>query len=174
MRSEFLVRVLTDSSNPNANGYIAGCGMSTRPSFYSGRGATTTDLSSAKLERIYQAIERNVSGNAAKAFARMVRDIPVLSATDFLLCLERFVAADWQWEKDMLGQENGIYATDMGSALGTVVSVLGGSRDRDETVAIRYDFLLRHDLKEPRLGKGQSVYGYSYDSNRDEHRRIYA
>lgn len=160
MRSEFLVRVLTDSSNPNANGYVAGCGMSTRPSFYSGRGATTTDLSSAKLERIYQAIEHNVGQEAARAFARMVRDIPVLSATDFLLCLERLVAADWRWNKDMLGKENGIYATEMGSALGTVVSVLGGSRDRDETVAIRYDFLLRHDLKEPRMPKGTDIYGY--------------
>ncbi len=134
--------------------------MSTRPSFYSGRGATTSDLSSAKLERIYQAIENNVGQKAAKAFARMVRDIPVLSATDFLLSLERLVAAGWRWEKDMLGQENGLYAEDFGTALCTVASVLGGSRDRDETVAIRYDFLLRHDLKEPRMPKGTNIYGY--------------
>lgn len=163
MKSEFLVRVLTDSSQPLDNGYVPGCGMSTTPSFYSGRGATRTDLSSAKLERIYQAIERNVGLWAATAFARMVRDIPVLSATDFLLNLERFVAAGWRWKKSMLDKKNGICVEDFDTALGTCVSVLAGSQDRDETVAIRYEFLLQHDLKDPRLVDSVDVHGRRYE-----------
>ena len=50
---EYLNKVLTDSR------YGDGCGMSTRPEYYSGRGATTTDLNSDQLKLIYNAIEKN-------------------------------------------------------------------------------------------------------------------
>jgi len=152
MHSDFLVRVLTAPPTRNADGQFWGCGMATRPSFYSGRGATTTDLSSRKLECIYQEIDRNVGPKAAMAFARMVRDIPVLSATAFLLSLEQLVEAGWHWEEAMVVKTNGTYAEDFGSALGTVACVLSGDNRRDETVVIRHDFLRRHDLQEPRIG----------------------
>jgi len=132
------------------------CRMSGRPEFYSGRGATSRDLSSDKLESIYGRIEKHPGKKAAEDFARMVADIPVLSATDFLLSLYRLEANGWAWDKRLLGRENGLYARMPGEALGTIVSALGGFLDRDDTVGIRYEFLKKHSLKDPKM----RTYGY--------------
>lgn len=153
MFSQFLARVLTDST------LRGGCGMSTRPAFYSGRGATSSDLSSEKLERIYKAIIVNVSMKAADAFALMVANLPCLSATDFLLALARLEGAEWVWRTSMVGSENGRYADSFGAAMGTVLETVSG-RKTDETVSIRRQFLNNHGIKDPKAG--QDKYGYGW------------
>jgi hypothetical protein len=143
---EFLEHVLTESS------HTTGCGMSTRPGYYSGRGATRTDLNSEKLERIHAAILKNKGEDAAKAFIEMVVNIPVLSATDFLIALTALDASDYNIEAVWganLGSNKGIYLEGEGEAWGTIGSVLGGMADRDETPSIRGPFLRRHGVRSP-------------------------
>jgi hypothetical protein len=154
MQNEFLIRALTRAPSDG------GCGMSTRPEFYSARGATTSDLSSEKLERVYEAVLTHVGKNAAKAFARMVASIRTLSATEFLLTLGRLEANGWRWNRNLLGDGKGIAFDDFGSALCTVVEVLGATRyeRRDETVSIRYAFLSARGMRDPLVPKGRSVY----------------
>jgi len=161
LESEFLVRVLTASGNPGADGKRAGCGMSLRPAFYSGRGATRTDLSSATLEVVFEAIERNVGPKAAMAFARMVRDIKVLSATNFLLALQRLEAAEWRWNRSMASGLTGVHCEDMADAFCTAVEIVGSANrpQVDETISIRWDFLSMHGLREP-LAPKTNVYAY--------------
>ena len=140
--------------------------MSTRPEFYSGRGAIGSDLDSKKLETIYQKVKREHGEKAAENFAQMVADIPVLSATDFLLTFYRLDSYGWKWDKNLLGKERGIdIGPDHGDgkriAIGvaTIVSVLGGMSDRDETLAIRGQFLREHGIKDPRAKEG-SIYSF--------------
>ena len=138
----------------SARGIVTKAGMSARPEFYSGRGAIRDDLTDGKLERIYVRIEHEYGKDAAQEFAQMVADIPVLSATDFLLSLYRLEGHDWKWDKSFLGNEKGLYAADAGSALGTVMSVLF-STGRNETEYIRGRFLERHGIK---TEKPESIY----------------
>jgi hypothetical protein len=103
-----------------------GAGLGVRPEFYSGRGAKRGDLPTESLERIYEAIQIHKGKHAAKQFAQMVADIPSLSATDFLINLERLHNADFVWRKEMLANTRGVYATSFGSALGTVMEGFHG------------------------------------------------
>lgn len=133
---EFLHKVVTD------------CGMSVRPEFYSGRGATTADLDSQKLERIWAAIQTHLGEDAAQGFVDMVVDLPCLSATDFLLALERLDFGGWRWNKNKRGNERGIYPADEMSAWATLGSVLFGS-NVDQTDEIRRPFLLARGVDLP-------------------------
>ncbi len=166
MFSQFLDRVLTESS------LKGGCGMSARPGFYSGRGATSSDLNSKSLERIFQAIVRNVSAEAGTEFVKMVADIPVLSATDFLLTLGKFEQNNFVWSKALLSDHGGRYFENKAEAFGTVMEALSSVSGRraerhDETSYIRGEFLRSHNVK-PKPGVmdkyGYGGYGYGgYD-----------
>ncbi len=129
-------------------------GMSARPEFYSGRGAIIDDLTGPKLERIYGHIKHEHGGEAAQNFVQMVADIPVLSATDFLLSLYRLEENDWKYDQKLLSGQKGIdIGPDYGDgnrgaiALGTVMTVLSGRGDRNETGAICNLFLRDHGIK---------------------------
>jgi hypothetical protein len=145
MFSEFLATVLTRTSHAPD-----GCGMSTRPDFYSGRGAITADLDDTILEKLWTAIKANRGDEAAAAFVLMVEAIPVLSATDFLITLAALDRNDYAWDarfvsgakgidirRDDDGRHNGV------SAVCTMAAMLGRG-DRDETAWIRNPFLRRH------------------------------
>lgn len=125
--------------------------MSARPEFYSGRGAITCDLNDRILEQVYAGVQREHGKEAAQHYAQMVADIPVLSATDFLLSLYRLEGNDWKWDKKLLGREKGVYVdgkTDqekMAISLATIGGALGTIRD--ETTSIRMEFLRRHNIK---------------------------
>lgn len=142
MQSEFLMRVLTTST------LHGGCGMSARPSFYSGRGATISDLNSSKLTRIWTAIQTHVGEQPAAEFVKMVAVIPCLSATDFLLNLARLEANSWCWSADLLGSERGVFVDSELTAWATVGEVL--SQRNDETELIRGDFLRARGCVRPR------------------------
>jgi hypothetical protein len=159
MFSDFLTETLTGST------HCGGCGMSVRPGFYSGRGATTADLSSDKLERLFCAIKKHAGEPAAEAFVNMVAAMPSLSATDFLLSLARLESNGWTWHKRLLGAEKGLYAEDEGSAWGTVFARLGGAGERDDTATIRGAFLRAHGEELP--AHERSPYEHSMRYHRD-------
>ncbi len=129
------------------------CNMCARPEYYSGRGATLTDLNSKILEAVYVDI-KNIYGNqAAKNYAQMVADIPELSATDFLLTLYSLEGNKWEWNKRLLGNQKGIYidgATDeakIAVAFATIANGLYSINDRDETELIKGEFLMKHIIE---------------------------
>jgi hypothetical protein len=137
--------------------------MSTSPSYYSGRGATTDDLNDAILEKIWTAVEKNRGKNAAKAFVDMVEAVPVLSATDFLITLAALDRADWKWHPRLVSSAKGVDIArnadgshNEASGLATMASMLFG-RDRDQTFTIRGAFLRRHGRK---VKTPPNVYGY--------------
>lgn len=121
----------------NISVFIQEAGMSTRPEFYSGRGAISCDLSPLHLQKIHAAIRKTVGPDAATQFVVMVDSLPKLSATDFLLACQQFQYNDWKWDESMTPKSNGIHATDYGSGMGTIFSVMGGMSRRDETASIK-------------------------------------
>lgn len=131
----------------DARNIVRKAGMSDRPEYYSGRGAMTCDLNDTILESAYKLINQEHGEAAAKSFAQMVVDIPKLTATDFLLTLYYLEGNNWEWNKRLLNDTQGIYATDEGSGMGTILSVLGGLGERDETYFIRGEFLRRHGIQ---------------------------
>jgi len=149
----------------NARQIAMNAGMSTRPEFYSGRGAIACDLNDKILEKTYQGIKKEHGEDAAEQFAQMVADVPKLSATDFLLTLYRLEGRGWKWDKRMLGDENGVdVGPDYGNgtresiAMATIGNVIGGMSKRDETSYIRGEFLRRHNLDAPK--RKQSNYHF--------------
>lgn len=141
--------------------------MSTSPSYYSGRGATTTDLDDASLEKIWTAIKTHQGAEAAQAFVLMVESIPVLSATDFLITLSTLEQNDFRWDArdekhaskggiDITRKDDGSY--DGVSVFCTAMSMFGGSGRRDDTWAIRSAFLARHGRK-PKSPENSRHYG---------------
>lgn len=138
------------------------CKMSDRPSYYSGRGATTTDLGGAQLEMIYKEIKRQaeeppcfgqkpVPAGAHEQFVAMVKSLPSLGATDFLVALSDLEAANWVWNEP---RREGIPGVDLNEddedrrnlvAAATVFGMLSrdDKADARNTRSIRCDFLRR-------------------------------
>jgi hypothetical protein len=145
----------------DARQIVSEAGISAHPEFYSGRGAIRDDLNDRILEKVYQGVQREYGEEAAKQFVQMVADIPKLSATDFLLNLYSLEGQEWKWNKKVLGNENGI---DVGPDYGegtrefiaetSVLHVLGGMSDRDETAYIRGQFLRRHGIDKKERVRG--------------------
>lgn len=133
--------------NVSAREIVRQCGMSDRPGYYSGRGATTSDLDSVKLERIYTAIRSQVSEDAASNFVEMVAALPVASATDFLITLYMLASNDWKWDAALLSKEKGIYPDNETSAFFTIAEVMAGLGKRDQTAMIVSSFLANHGKK---------------------------
>ena len=77
--------------------------MSTRPEFYSARGAIACDLNSPILEMIFKGVKAEIGEDAAKQFIQMVADIDVLSATHFLNTFYVFGENGWKWERPKKG-----------------------------------------------------------------------
>jgi len=125
--------------------------MSTCPEYFSGRGATLTDLNSEILEKIYQGIEKEFGEKAASNYVKMVDGIKVLSATTFLQELYLLESRGWEYvpKRDESGivvpkNEDGEYNTELGM-LG-MISALSSS-GRDDTQQIKGHFLLTHGIK---------------------------
>ncbi len=142
-------------------------GMSDRPEFYSGRGATSSDLNDQILEKVYGVVNREYGDKVSKRFVQMVADIPVLSATDFLNTLYGFESSGWKWNKKLVikrgidvGPDDGTKSREL-NGMCTILSVLGGMSSRDETGYIRGQFLTRHGVKNSKSKKDNSCcFGY--------------
>lgn len=134
--------------------------MSARPEYYSGRGATLSDLDSKLLEMIYQGILKEIGQNAAKELIKMVEDLDVLSATHFLNSLYALEARSWRWERRQR-KAGPMDHIDVGSDQDPEARLtiglcsigawgLGGS-DRDETDTIRGAFLQKYGSRKTKL-----------------------
>ena len=128
--------------------------MSTRPEYYSGRGAIRCDLDGSMLEGIYQGILKEYGEDAAKNFVEMVADIKILSATTFLEELYQLQLNDWKYTKKethaagvtVPKNEDGEYdETSMRSGMIGIMNAMHNTRD--ETNSIRGRFLKSHGIK---------------------------
>ena len=126
--------------------------MSIRPEFYSGRGAIIGDLNSGLLEMIYQGVKQEYGDKAAAHFVQFVYDQKKLSATGFMNAFYVFVDYNnCEWKPQTVehkamddvdvGPDNG-HRLDIGVA--TMIGVFSHQTERDETEAIRAEFLMRH------------------------------
>lgn len=79
----------------SARKIVYSVGMSGRPEFYSGRGATMSDLDGDRLYAIYQKIAQELGTRQADAFVTMVKKLKTLSATNFLNALYALELNDW-------------------------------------------------------------------------------
>ncbi len=86
-------------SKLRAEDIVREAGMCSRPEYYSGRGATLSDLNSKILDKVYSGIQKAHGKNAADDFTKMVENIPKLSATDFLLSVYRLEQNNWKYDK---------------------------------------------------------------------------
>jgi hypothetical protein len=150
---------------------IRNSNMSTRPEYYSGRGAITCDLNSDILQKIYLGIEKEYGKTAAKNYIKMVQDIKVLSATTFLQELYMLFENNWKFKKKKVQasgisvqkNENGEY--DEQSVLSGMLGIFAAmsSGGRDETERIRGGFLHTHGIKE-KVVYGYNVNGHYYNA----------
>lgn len=136
---------------------IRNSNMSTRPEYYSGRGAITCDLNGNQLEKIFQGIKKEFGDKAAQNFVKMVDDIKILSATTFLEELYMLFYNDWKYKKkpkerqakgiSVPKNENGEY--DDRSMLSGMMGIFAAmsSGGRDQTPEIKSYFLMNHGVK---------------------------
>ncbi len=115
--------------------------MSARPGYYSGRGATTSDLNSKFLNQIADAIKKEYGDQAHDNYVKMVWEMPSLSATAFLNNLYGLERAGWDLAKAHLSNDGNSFESE-GEAWGLMLEVLAHSKtDRfDQTESIRNGF----------------------------------
>ncbi len=143
--------------------------ISTCPEYYSGRGATRSDLNAEILQGIYQGILKEFGKDAAKNFVKMVADIKVLSATTFLEELYQLSYCDWKYiEKKrhadgvVVGKnEDGEY-DELNGMVGVITAMFHDGRD--DTESIRGHFVRSHGIK-PKGGTRHidSIGNYYYE-----------
>lgn len=75
---------------------ISSVGLSDSPEYYSGRGATISDIDGEKLYSIYKKILEEMGEKQAKAFVTMVKSLKQLSATNFINALYALEINDWK------------------------------------------------------------------------------
>lgn len=154
----------------SAQEIVGMCGMGRNPGFYSGRGATMSDLNSDILEKIYTGVKAAHGINAGEEFVQMVADIPKMSATDFLCNLYNLENNNWNWDKRMTREESGVYvdarSDDQKFAQGmmTIANVMSGMNARDDSLYIKGRFLRDHGVKltQTILGPYGKIVGYGY------------
>lgn len=143
--------------------------MSARPEYYSGRGATLTDLNAKILSGIHKGIGKDFGKGAAKNFVKMVADIKVLSATTFLQELEMLEYNDWKYtEKE--SHANGISIPknkdgeyDEQSMMSGMIGLIGAmTNTRDNTSAIRTGFLRANGIGQKDGHGERDQYGNEY------------
>ena len=141
--------------------------MSTRPEYYSGRGAILADLDSDILDGIHMGIEAEYGKSAAKNFIKMVADIKVLSATTFLEELYQLNYNGWKYSVKKTHasgitvpkDENGNYDM-MGGMFGMMIALSGGNRD--DTQRIKGNFLRKNGIAPTET---RVYYGYGNQYN---------
>jgi hypothetical protein len=132
---------------------IRDAGMCTAPSFYSGRGATPTDLNDDILEKLYQGIEGNPEfpDCAAEGFLDLVENLPKMSATDFLIALDALAFDDWVWKNEVEHLDGTSIPPDRGNGVHEAIAfctIASQAFNRvDQSWMIRNDFLQRHGRK---------------------------
>ncbi|MDD4412863.1 MAG: hypothetical protein PHR00_04435 [Patescibacteria group bacterium] len=130
---------------------VENANMSARPGYYSGRGATLSDLNDAILNKIAKSIKENYGDKAFDSFVSMVWDMKVLSATAFLNNLYTLESVDWDLSQFSLTNSDKHFENE-GEAIELVATVFSrSSKDNDST-----DFftdLIRKNFVRPNLSK---------------------
>jgi hypothetical protein len=133
---------------------IRNSNMSTRPEFYSGRGAILCDLNGEILQKIYIGIENQYGKRAANNYVKMVADIKILSATTFLQELYSLFNSNFKYIKKknhangIAIQKNNDGDYDGNSVAMGMVSIFESlSNNRDDTQMIKNGFLVCHGIK---------------------------
>lgn len=130
-------------------------GMSSRPEYYSGRGAMTCDLNSNQLLRIHGLIQREYGNDAAKNFVEMVANMRDLAVSNFLTCLYHLESRNWKYtgfQSDLPAgiavekHADGSYNLESGM-LGITEAIYSGNRN--ETEFIRGPFLRKVGYEAP-------------------------
>jgi hypothetical protein len=138
-------------------------GMSFRPEYFSGRGATTTDLNGEMLFKIYNSIKKENGERAAEAYVEMVKSIKTLSATNFLNSLYLLEACKWVYKKSDFESDSDLGPDcdgRIGVAFATIANTLSNG-DRDDTFFIRNSFM--HKIGQP-SEKPKSPWLYADDN----------
>ncbi|HYE67596.1 MAG TPA: hypothetical protein VEA58_03235 [Anaerovoracaceae bacterium] len=121
---------------------VTNAGMSDRPGFYSGRGATTTDLNSVILNKIADQIQEHFGQSAHDSYVEMVWSMPSMSATAFLNNLYSLGRADWDLAKAEISNNGATFESE-GEAFGLIMetmSQLKGNQKIDESEQIKSGF----------------------------------
>lgn len=158
----------------SAREIVRSVGMSDRPEYYSGRGATTSDLDGDKLYAIYQKITKELGTKQADAFVTMVKKLRTLSATNFLNSL--YDLERCEWVENISFHESNI---DIGSdgpgreamAFATLAEALsGGSHTRrDDTEYIKSSFLRKVGFEiGPKEREREYVVGRNFGINQSD------
>lgn len=143
-------------------------GIINRPSYYSGRGPTTSDLNDKILQRAFEKIDHHLGSEASAAFVAMVAALPQASATDFLIGLDNLARAAWHFSPDVTSTRNGLYPDCPRSAFGSVMSVLSRRKRIQEDAAhrlrignedVRGAFLRRHQPR-PEISDHSDPYAW--------------
>jgi len=125
----------------NIQEIIRNAGMSERPGYYSGRGATLSDLDSTILNKIAKSIKESYGNEAFNNFVSMVWNMKVLSATAFLNNLYALERANWNLSEISL-TDSDAYFENEGEAMGLLASVLSRSSEESGfTKSIRDGFV---------------------------------
>ncbi len=133
------------------------CGMSSRPEYYSGRGATLSDLNSEILLKIQKRIKEVFGDKEAKAFVQMVKTLKTLSATTFLQELYILHSRDWQTKPNGVNDACGVVIPKdddgnyniAGGMFGMLAAMTHDGRD--DTRQIRAQFLRSNGIRSEEL-----------------------
>jgi len=125
-------------------------GICPEPSYYSGRGARSDDLSGEQLFKIHQIIKEELGKSQAREFVIMIRNLSCLSATNFLKSLYELEDNTWGFYKRKESNVDlGTHEKTRGViAFATIFSYNTG----DATHFIRRTFLDKLDVAERCIG----------------------
>ncbi len=140
-------------------------GMSGRPEYYSGRGATMSDLDGDRLYAIYQKIAQELGTRQADAFVTMVEKLKTLSATNFLNALYALERNDWNLTEF---NESNIDVGPDGAGRGMIAFATVAESlffcGRDDTEYIRSSFLRKIGFERgPREREREYCYDDDYE-----------
>lgn len=132
--------------------------------FYAGRAPSTRDVNSQILEAIRIGLRDEVSQEAAVNFVRMVNQLDDLSASSFVVALERFFASDCKEVLSAQRKEDRTRIDAHGDdrarkqSLGLVLQVASGPTISEEDIAarsedIKADFIRWHEHDIPKEEK---------------------
>lgn len=123
----------------SAKEIICSVGMCERPEYYLGRGARTSDLDGNKLYSIYQKITQEIGEKQAKTFVNMIKEMKMLSATNFLNAFYELEQNNWELNISERNTKN--YDVTEAIAFATLSNVISDRNQRDDTDWIKSVFL---------------------------------
>ncbi len=124
--------------------------LSTRPDYYSGRRASTSDLTTEMLHKLYLFIKTEGGDEAAKNYVQMIADLKDMMATRFLESLYNLAWSNWKWKKGLSGSTVAAEKDNEMSMIIGLMSVMGSTDNElyGMTDSIREPFLKSRMSKE--------------------------